>query len=92
MSESNKVSSPVQLVLEAIMEHTGNYSLDSFDLDKEIRSFKLDSLDVVEICIIIENKSGLVIEPPKNLGNIKTLRDIVNLVETYERYSTHPSS
>ena len=68
-----------QAVIEAISEHecTSNFTLDS--TWEEIGS---DSLDVVEILILIENKLQKEINE-KELYEIKTVGDLVKIVERY---------
>ncbi len=67
-----------KLVVDTLREYVGIYDL---DLTTSLSYLKLDSLDVVKICTILEEKTFLTIEPPKNLRDIKTVSDIVRLVE-----------
>jgi len=67
-----------KLVVDSICEHL---DLSYVDMTTNLRSLKADSLDVVQICIIMESKTGLEIKPPKMLKDIQTVSDLVRLVE-----------
>ena len=44
---------------------------------------KIDSLDAVELVMAIEEEMGIKI-PDEELGNMKTVEDIINCIEKYK--------
>lgn len=67
------------VVREAIIEHEFR---SDFTLDTDLKAFGCDSLDVVEILILIENKLDKEINE-KSLYDVKTVGDLVKIVEAY---------
>ncbi len=68
-----------EAVRAAIKEHA--YQI-GYSLDVTWKELGCDSLDVVEILILIEDKLGKEINE-KKLYDVKTVGDLVKIVETY---------
>ena len=59
-----------------------NISVDNVTEDKEIvKDLGADSLDVVEMVMGLEEEFGITV-PDEEMGNIKSVSDIVKLIET----------
>lgn len=54
--------------------------IDSIDEDKPLNELGLDSLDVVEMCMDLEDRYGFSLDP-EDLTSLKTVGDILNLIE-----------
>jgi len=67
------------VVREAIIEQLCD---SAFDDDSTFDDLGADSLDLVEILNIIEDKTGKIIDE-KDLGNIETVGDMVRLLGKY---------
>jgi acyl carrier protein len=76
ITEREEIIEDVQDAIEdAVNHHPGNYALDS-----TFQSLKMDSLNVVEVVQYLEDIYNIVIES-KEIGALKTVNDLVNLVE-----------
>lgn len=68
-----------RLVREAIDEQTG---VTGYDLSATLSDVKADSLDAVEILMMVEDKLGKEIDTKALIG-AKTVGDVVKIVEQY---------
>ena len=55
-------------------------NVETIDESKSLKEFGLDSLDVVEMCLDLEDKYGLEFSPDE-LGEFKTVADLFNSIE-----------
>jgi acyl carrier protein len=73
----------IELVQQAILEHEYQ-GPDSYTLTSSISDdIGADSLDVVEMIMIVEEKTGIEF-PPQNLSKFKTVEDMVKFLENYD--------
>ena len=52
------------------------------NLDKNFEELNIDSLDIVEVCMEIEEKFDLEEIQDNNIENFKTIKDVIDFVET----------
>ena len=52
------------------------------NLDKNFQELDIDSLDIVEVCMEIEEKFDLEEIQDNNIENFKTIKDVIDFVET----------
>ena len=52
------------------------------NLDKNFDKLDIDSLDIVEVCIEIEEKFNLREIQDSEIENFKTIKDVIDFVET----------
>ena len=52
------------------------------NIDKNFEELNIDSLDIVEVCIEIEEKFDLEEIQDNNIENFKTIKDVIDFVET----------
>ena len=52
------------------------------NLDKNFEELEIDSLDIVEVCIEIEEKFNLREIQDNDIENFKTIKDVIDFVET----------
>lgn len=69
----------LQIVQEAFMEHEYLHP-DSYTFDDTLKSLGIDSLDKVEIGIVVEDKLHCSF-PDSVFNSINTVKDFVDLVE-----------
>ena len=50
--------------------------------DKNFKELKIDSLDIAEICMEIEEKFDLEEIKDNDIENFKTIKDVIDFVET----------
>ena len=69
-------------VISAFALITGDehYYLKS-NLDKNFEELDIDSLDIVEVCMEIEEKFDLEEIQENNIENFKTIKDVIDFVE-----------
>ena len=70
-------------VISAFSWITGDehYYLKS-NLDKNFEELDIDPLDIVEVCMEIEEKFDLEEIQENNIENFKTIKDVIDFVET----------
>jgi len=86
MADETRLSETESRIVGIIREHLGIkevISLDS-DLTKDLGA---DSLDLQEIMMVIEDDyEGKKLEiRPQDVGSLRTVRDIVNYVDSYKK-------
>lgn len=52
------------------------------NLDKNFKELNIDSLDIVEVCMEIEEKFDLEVIQDNDIENFKTIKDVIDFVET----------
>jgi acyl carrier protein len=52
------------------------------NLDKNFEELNIDSLDIVEVCMEIEEKFDLEEIQDNDIENFKTIKDVIDFVET----------
>ena len=52
------------------------------NINKNFEELNIDSLDIVEVCIEIEEKFDLEEIQDNNIENFKTIKDVIDFVET----------
>ena len=52
------------------------------NLDKNFEELNIDSLDIVEVCMEIEEKFDLEVIQDNDIENFKTIKDVIDFVET----------
>ena len=52
------------------------------NLDKNFEELDIDSLDIVEVCMEIEEKFDLEEIQDNDIENFKTIKDVIDFVET----------
>lgn len=52
------------------------------NLDKNFEELNIDSLDIVEVCMEIEDKFDLEEIQDNDIENFKTIKDVIDFVET----------
>ena len=52
------------------------------NLDKNFEELNIDSLDITEVCMEIEEKFDLEVIQDNNIENFKTIKDVIDFVET----------
>ena len=52
------------------------------NINKNFEELYIDSLDIVEVCIEIEEKFDLEEIQNNDIGNFKTIKDVIDFVET----------
>ena len=52
------------------------------NLDKNFEELDIDSLDIVEVCMEIEEKFDLKEIQDNDIENFKTIKDVIDFVET----------
>ena len=52
------------------------------NLDKNFEELNIDSLDITEVCMEIEEKFDLEEIQDNNIENFKTIKDVIDFVET----------
>lgn len=70
-------------VISALAWITGEdyYYLKS-NLDKNFEELNIDSLDITEVCMEIEEKFDLEVIQDNDIENFKTIKDVIDFVET----------
>lgn len=62
-----------------------NISADTITEDSEVvKDLKADSLDIVELLMALEDEYGVSI-PEEDVANVKTVKDIVTLMEKLQK-------
>ena len=70
-------------VISAFAWITGyKYDYLKSNLDKNFEELNIDSLDITEVCMEIEKKFDLEEIQDNDIENFKTIKDIINFVET----------
>lgn len=70
-------------VVNAFAWITGDeYDYLKSNLDKNFQELDIDSLDIVEVCIEIEEKFNLREIQDSEIENFKTIKDVIDFVET----------
>ena len=70
-------------VISAFAWITGDeYDYLKSNLDKNFQELDIDSLDIVEVCMEIEEKFNLEEIQDNNIENFKTIKDVIDFVET----------
>ena len=70
-------------VINAFAFVTGDeYDYLKSNLDKNFQELAIDSLDIVEVCIEIEEKFDLEEIQDNDFENFKTIKDVIDFVET----------
>ena len=52
------------------------------NLDKNFEELNIDSLDITEVCMEIEEKFDLEVIQDNDIENFKTIKDVIDFVET----------
>ena len=52
------------------------------NLDKNFKELNIDSLDITEVCMEIEEKFDLEVIQDNDIENFKTIKDVIDFVET----------
>ena len=52
------------------------------NLDKNFEELNIDSLDITEVCMEIEEKFDLEVIKDNDIENFKTIKDVIDFVET----------
>ena len=52
------------------------------NLDKNFEELNIDSLDITEVCMEIEEKFDLEVIQDNDIENFKTIKDLIDFVET----------
>ena len=52
------------------------------NLDKNFEELNIDSLDITEVCMEIEEKFDLEVIQDNDIENFKTIEDVIDFVET----------
>ena len=52
------------------------------NLDKNFEELNIDSLDITEVCMKIEEKFDLEVIQDNDIENFKTIKDVIDFVET----------
>ena len=52
------------------------------NLDKNFEELNIDSLDIIEVCMEIEEKFDLEEIQDNDIENFKTIKDVIDFVET----------
>ena len=70
-------------VINAFAWITGDkYDYLKQNIDKNFEELYIDSLDIVEVCIEIEEKFDLEEIQDSEIENFKTIKDVIDFVET----------
>ena len=70
-------------VISAFAWITGDeYDYLRSNLDKNFEELNIDSLDIVEVCMEIEEKFDLEEIQDNDVENFKTIKDVIDFVET----------
>ena len=70
-------------VINAFAFVTGDeYDYLKSNLDKNFQELAIDSLDIVQVCIEIEEKFDLEEIQDNDFENFKTIKDVIDFVET----------
>ena len=70
-------------VISAFAWITGDdYDCLKSNLDKNFEELNIDSLDIVEVCMEIEEKFDLEEIQDNDIENFKTIKDVIDFVET----------
>ncbi len=70
-------------VISAFAWVTGeDYDYFKSNLDKNFEELNIDSLDIVEVCMEIEEKFDLEEIQDNDIENFKTIKDMIDFVET----------
>lgn len=64
--------------LQGIMEENLSIERDEITLESTFESLEIDSLDVFQLVMEVEEAFGIQIENPENM---KTIKDLVNYIE-----------
>ena len=69
-------------VVNAFVFVTGDeYDYLKSNLDKNFEELNIDSLDIVEVCMKIEEKFNLEEIQDNDIENFKTIKDVIDFVE-----------
>lgn len=60
----------------------GEYDYLKSNLDKNFEELNIDSLDIAEVCMEIEEKFDLEEIQDNDIENFKTIKDVIDFVET----------
>ena len=60
----------------------GEYDYLKSNLDKNFEELNIDSLDIAEVCMEIEEKFDLEVIQDNDIENFKTIKDVIDFVET----------
>lgn len=52
------------------------------NLDKNFEELNIDSLDITDVCMEIEEKFDLEVIQDNDIENFKTIKDVIDFVET----------
>ena len=63
-----------------IEEKVREFLIDDLEIDEEKEDLGIDSLDFVDIVVIVERKFGFKIKP-EEMANVKTLSQFVDYIE-----------
>ena len=70
-------------VISAFAWITGDkYDYLKSNLDKNFEELNIDSLDITEVCMEIEEKFDLEVIQDNDIENFKTIKDVIDFVET----------
>ena len=70
-------------VINAFSWITGNgHDYLKNNINKNFEELDIDSLDIVEVCIEIEEKFDIEEIQDNNIENFKTIKDVIDFVET----------
>ena len=70
-------------IISAFALITGDeYNYLKSNLNKNFEELDIDSLDIVEVCIEIEEKFDLEEIQDNDIENFKTIKDVIDFVET----------
>lgn len=70
-------------VISAFAWITGDeYGYLKSNLDKNFEELNIDSLDITEVCMEIEDKFDLEEIQDNDIENFKTIKDVIDFVET----------
>ena len=71
-------------VISAFVRITGDeYDYLKSNLNKNFKELIIDSLDIVEVCIEIEEKFDLEEIQDNDIENFKTIKDVIDFVEKH---------
>ena len=74
----------VEYVVISAFAWITNYEYDYLksNLDKNFEELNIDSLDITEVCMEIEEKFDLEVIQDNDIENFKTIKDVIDFVET----------